>query len=227
MIIAKNTTDFYLKHKDEIEQIRFKHNRKPITLTNLEDTGFIDELSRKYYRFPKAMALPIDRLGQLKMFTQYLSKGLSAEEDDQIDNAIEKALQDGLQSPKSGAAARIGALLMERKKRKQFTFHTNLFYNILAVQWVREDELPYQFDQAIHYEKVQTFMAMEKDESILFFFQQPELKGLTSLLKILEKDVPTYFQESKQMAQELSEKLSLINSFSSTSKVVKGSGMKN
>jgi hypothetical protein len=227
MIFAKSIEDFYIKHKEEIERLRFKHNLKPVQCANLEDTNYIDDLNRRYYRFPKAMGLPIDRLGQLKMFTQYLSKGLSAEEDEAIDAAIRKALDDGLQSPKSAAAARIGALLMEREKRKQFTFHTTLFYNILAVQWIREDENPLEFDQAIHFEKVQHFMKAESKEAILFFFHQPELSGLTSLLKILEKDVLTYFQESKAMIQELSEKLSLINSFTSTSKSAEKSGAKN
>lgn len=227
MILSKSVKDFYLKHKDEIEQLRFKEHQKPVLASSLEEVNFLDSVGRRFYRFPKSMAMPIDRLGQLKMYTQYLSKGLSAEEDDAIDNAIEKCLQDGLSNPKSGAAARIGALIMERKKRKQFTFHTQLFYNILAVQWVREDEKPLEFDQAIHFEKVQEFMKAEKDESILFFFHQPELKGLTSLLKILEKDVPTYFQESKAQIQELNEKLSLINSFQSTSTNAAKSGQKN
>ena len=227
MIIAKNTTDFYLKHKDEIEQIRQKHLSRPDLHNNLELIDYIDSKGHTYSRFPKSMALPIDRLGQLKQFTQYLSKGLSAEEDDAIDEAIEKALQDGLTNQKSGAAARIGALIMERKKRKQFTFHTNLFYNILAVQWVRDDENPLVFDQAIHFDKVKTFMEDEKSESTLFFFHQQELSGLTSLLKILENDVPKYLAESKLKAQELQEKLSLINSFTSTLKSAEKNGMKN
>lgn len=226
MILSPSVKSFYLKHKDEIEQLRFKEHQKPVLVSALEETNFLDSNGKRHYRFPKLMAMPIDRLGQLKMFSQYLSKGLSAEEDDAIDSAIEKCLQDGLSNPKSGAAARIGALLMERKKRKQFTFHTQLFYNILAVQWVREDEKPLEFDQAIHFEKVQEFMKAEKDESILFFFQQPELSGLTSLLKILEKDVPTYFHESKEQIKELADKLSLINSFTPTLKSAEKSGLK-
>lgn len=226
MILSPSVKSFYLKHKDEIEQLRFKEHQKPVLVSALEETNFLDSNGKRHYRFPKLMAMPIDRLGQLKMFSQYLSKGLSAEEDDAIDSAIEKCLQDGLSNPKSGAAARIGALLMERKKRKQFTFHTQLFYNILAVQWVREDEKPLEFDQAIHFEKVNEFMKAEKDESILFFFQQPELSGLTSLLKILEKDVPTYFHESKEQIKELADKLSLINSFTPTLKSAEKSGLK-
>lgn len=226
MILSPSVKSFYLKHKDEIEQLRFKEHQKPVLVSALEETNFLDSNGKRHYRFPKLMAMPIDRLGQLKMFSQYLSKGLSAEEDDAIDSAIEKCLQDGLSNPKSGAAARIGALIMERKKRKQFTFHTQLFYNILAVQWVREDEKPLEFDQAIHFEKVQEFMKAEKDESILFFFQQPELSGLTSLLKILEKDVPTYFHESKEQIKELADKLSLINSFTPTLKSAEKSGLK-
>lgn len=226
MILSKSVKDFYLKHKDEIEQLRFKEHQKPVLCSSLEETNFLDSNGKRHYRFPKSMAMPIDRLGQLKMFSQYLSKGLSAEEDDAIDSAMEKCLQDGLGNPKSGAAARIGALIMERKKRKQFTFHTQLFYNILAVQWVREDEKPLEFDQAIHFEKVNEFMKAEKDESILFFFQQPELSGLISLLKILEKDVPTYFHESKAQIKELADKLSLINSFTPTLKNAEKSGLK-
>lgn len=227
MEIVTSPESYYIKHKDELEQIRLKHIIKPITHSNLELIDYIDKEGRKYYRFPKSMSLPIDRLGQLKMYGQYLSKGLSAEEDDMIDDAIERALNDGIQNPKSGAAARIGALIMERKKRKQFTFHTELFYNILAVQWVREDESPVNFDAEIQQQKVKTFSDDNgHKDGLCFFFQQPELSGLTDLLKITAKDVPTYLAESKTRVKELFEKISLINSFQSTSKAVKGNGPK-
>lgn len=227
MIFATSVESFYTKHKEEIERLRLKSVTKPITHANLELVDFIDANGHQYYRFPKSMSLPIDRLGQLKMYNQYLAKGLTPEEDDAIDTAIEQALSDGLSNPKSGASARIGALVMERKKRKEFTFHTELFYNILAVQWVRDDESPTKFDSAIQLEKVKTFIQEENKDGICFFFHQPELKGLTSILQILEKDVPTYLAESKAKVQELTEKLTLINSFKSISKNAKENGTKN
>jgi len=170
MIFAKSIESFYQKYKEQIERIRLKSITKPITHANLELVNFIDKAGHKYYRFPKAMSLPIDRLGMLKMYNQYLAKGLTPEEDDAIDSAIEAALADGITNPKSGSAARIGALIMERKKRKEFSFHTELFYNILAVQWVRDDESPTVFDSAIQLEKVKTFIAEENKDGICFFF---------------------------------------------------------
>jgi len=92
-----------------------------------------------------------------------------------------------------------------------------VFYNILAVQWVREDESVYEFNETIQFEKVQSFIQADKEHTG-FFFHQPELKGLLSLLRITHEDVPSYLKESVNQAKVLAEKLAVINSYGTKSK---------
>ena len=216
MIFATSLDALYIKHKDEIEKIRLKHIVKPLTHADLELTDYTDKAGRRFYRYPKSFNMSIERMGKLKYFTQYLSKGLTAEEDDLIDKEISAALNQ-VGDPKAMAIPRIGALLMERQKRKELCFHTLIFYNILAVQWIREDEDPSNFDEAIQFEKVQDFIKAPKEVAISFFLQ-PELNGLLKLLKITSDDVPEYLAESERQIKILAEKLTLINNYRSTSK---------
>ena len=119
MIIGTSIESLYKRYQKEIERFRLKHITPPVSAKNLELIEYVDKLGRHYYRFGKAMAMPIDRLGQLKNYTQYLSKGLSAEEDDLIDAGIRSALDEGISNNNSGAAAKIGALLVEREKKRK------------------------------------------------------------------------------------------------------------
>ena len=81
-----------------------------------------------------------------------------------------------MKNAEAKGVVRISVLLDERKRRKKLCFHTLVFYNILAVQWVREDESVYEFDETIQFEKVQSFIQADKEHTG-FFFHQPELKG--------------------------------------------------
>ena len=221
--MTKKTTEpkqslesIYLKYQDKIEKLRLKHVIKPVTHKNLSLVDFVDENGKHFYAHPKDGNMSIDRMGALRNFTQYLSKGLTSEEDDAIDDAIADTLPT-MKNAEAKGVVRISVLLDERKRRKKLCFHTLVFYNILAVQWVREDESVYEFDETIQFEKVQSFIQADKEHTG-FFFHQPELKGLLSLLRITHEDVPSYLKESVSQAKVLAEKLAVINSYGTKSK---------
>jgi hypothetical protein len=190
-----------------------KDQNKPITHANLE-FFFTDSSDKnfKWYKYPKNMAMPVDRLGQLLKFTQYLAKGLSPEEDEALDQIIEDAIENGLKNPKAKSAAVISTVLTEKKKRRKLCFHTELFYNYLAVQLVREDEHPMVYDNTIQIEKVEQLKREQPDEGVMFFFRQPELKRLKDLLMITPEDLERLMSESKQEIQLLKEKVDYLRS---------------
>jgi hypothetical protein len=212
MILAPSLKHIWDKHKIELLALHRQENRKPVTHAMLEEC-YTDKNGARYYRYPKAMAISVDRLGWLTFYYQCLGKALSPEEDSAIDDAISNAIEDGVRDPKKKVMVRIAALIDERNRRKQMCFHTELFYNILCVQWIREDEHPLTFDETIHREKVDQ-MKMEEDN--YFFFRQPELIELASSLRITEQNVKALLAESNQQREILIKKLSLIRSYHST-----------
>ena len=213
MIHIGTIKQFYDKNRDELTRLYLKDQNKPITHANLE-FFFTDSSDKnfKWYKYPKNMAMPVDRLGQLLKFTQYLAKGLSPEEDEALDQIIEDAIENGLKNPKAKSAAVISTVLTEKKKRRKLCFHTELFYNYLAVQLVREDEHPMVYDNTIQIEKVEQLKREQPDEGVMFFFRQPELKRLKDLLMITPEDLERLMSESKQEIQLLKEKVDYLRS---------------
>lgn len=213
MIIAQSLESLFKKHKDELTRLYLKDSYKPVTHANLEYffTDSSDKLL-KWYRYPKNMAMPVDRLGMLLKFTQYLAKGLSPEEDESLDQIIEDAIENGLKNPKAKSAAIISTVLTEKKKRRKLCFHTELFYNYLAVQLVREDENPLEYDNEIQMQKVEQLKKEKPDEGMMFFFRQPELEKLKSLLQITQEELEKLLEESKQEIQLLREKVDYLRS---------------
>ena len=207
MIIARNIEDVYKKHKADLMKL-IGQESKPITHAELVKR-FIGEDGKQYYGFNPDMALPLERIGQLRFYMQLLAKGLTAEEDEAIDNEIERVLTDGLKNNKG--AAQIGALIMERKKRRSMIIHTELFYNYLACQLIREDESPEYFDKDIQLQKVAQFKEEVKKKGSYNFFQVPEFTKLNGYLKLSESEWETYWQDSVLQQETLQEVLKVFS----------------
>lgn len=151
-------------------------SNKPTTHAMLE-YAFTDMKGRKYYRYPKDMSMSLDRYSHLTKYLSYLSARLTPEQMDSIIDVALQIIQDGIGKDKN--AARVAALLYELKDRDRLIVPSQLVYDILAVQYVREDEKPDEFDNEIHMDKVSTFMSDISKSS--FFFQLPELIKLTNM----------------------------------------------
>ena len=166
---------------------------------------------------PKEYGLPVERLGKLYFYTELLFKGLSAAEDEAIDNAIESNLEAGLKNVKNKSAAKIGALIMERKKRRGIILHHELIYNIIAVQWIREDENPSVFNNEIQVQKVDQFQKESEAGNTHPFFQAPELRQLNSFLQMSSEEWVASLNDSKMKAEVLKEALKILSSSESDS----------
>lgn len=178
---------------------------KPLTLAKLS-YAFTDCNGKKYYSFPKDMALPLDRYGQLIKYLSFLSARMTPAQMDKIIDAALELIQQGIGKDKN--AAKVAALLYELRDRERLIVPAQLVYDILAVQYVREDELPSEFDNEIHMQKVSAFMAdSSKGE---FFFLLPELKNLTSLSAISINEWAQYLEEDRKQDEQLNRILKVI-----------------
>ena len=163
MIFPRSVQSFYDSHKEEILRLVYNSQKKPTTHAELSLIDTIDEQGRKYYEWQKDGLMPVERYGKLLEFMQFIAKGLTAKEDETLDELIEGALEKGLKNPKERSAVVIGAAIEERKRRRRLCIHTELMYNYIAVQIVREDEQPDVYDNDLQMQKVETLKQMSKD----------------------------------------------------------------
>lgn len=200
----KEIEKFYDENTEAILKVIHSKNRKPVTHSKLVKR-YTDQKGNDYYAFPSDMGMPVERLGELKKFMQYISKGLTAEEDNEIDNRLAKVLMSDMPDLEKKKAA--GAIFTEKDKRKKLCIHTELFYNYLAVQWIRQDEQPEYYDIDIQQEKVSQFKEEVKIGGSYFFFQVPEFKKLNDMLRLSQSEWSALWRESLTQQSVLKEVL--------------------
>ena len=215
MIIAKNLKSVYDSHKEELLKLYLAEKNTPLTHQDLE-LCFTDSEGKNYFRFPKQFGLPIDRLGKLMLYQQFLAKGLSPENDIEYDEIIRKATLEGIKTPQSKWASVIISTLEEKDKCRKTCIHEELFFQCLAVQWVREDEPVDKFVVGIHLEKVDQFMAERLSKNRWFFFHQPELEKLRTLLNLTEENIDQLLDDSKVQVELAKQKLNYLKTLKVT-----------
>lgn len=183
--------------------------RKPLTHSSLS-YAFVDKDGKKYYRFPKDVALAGKRFAQMQDYMSWMSAGMGADEFDMFMDAIDKVLLDGL--GKHANVVALGAIIAEMKKRRKMVIHSELLYNFMAVQLVREDESPEEFDNDIQLQKVAAFKELTKTGSTYFFFHSQELKKLSTLFNMSESEWKTYWEESLIKQKALPQALKVLSS---------------
>lgn len=209
-LFRKQTPDELWKlHREDFLKI-LSAERKPLHLTSLS-YAFVDSNGKKYFRFPKDVTLPGERFGKLNEYVTFISKGLTAEEDILLDESIERLLEAGIGKSQKNVSA-IGAILQERKKRRSLVIHTELLYNLMAVQLIREDESTESFDNDIQMQKVMMFKQMTKEGSTYFFFQKQELNRLSNLSGMSQSEWDQYWEESLIQQKALPQALKLFES---------------
>lgn len=188
-----------------------KKNGTKLTKDNLS-FSFFDLEGNGYYKFPKDLSLPMARLGKLHEYIKWLSAGVTGSElDIMLDNA-DKALTEGIKTGKN--AAKIGFVISELRDRKSMVVHDELFYNIIAVQIIRHDESPTEFNNEIQMEKVASFRKLNESNDTFFLNISEYLKALNwsnitkdELMDILQNSV-THRQATTEMMTKLFDNLS-------------------
>lgn len=186
---------------------------KPTVATSIPHSRlekcFKDSTGHTYYKFPEAMSLPIERFGKLQEYMMWMSAGLTSSELELLLDEADKALTAGLVQGKN--AAKIGFVLQQIRDRKNMVIHTELLYNFLAVQVVREDELPEFFNNALHIEKIEQFKLETANGKTYDFFLRIGLKKLNDLFNMSEAEWTRFWGESLEAQRLLNEMVKIIS----------------
>lgn len=145
------------------------NDRTKLTHKNLA-YWFNDLKGNNYYKFPDNMAMPVERLAALKMYYSWLAAGIAGDEMRTIIDTMKNALHSGLGNP--DATAKIATLINVIEERMKYSFHLELYYNIIAVQAIRGDENPEVFNNDIQMQKVKDFKEMTMESGSYFFFRE-------------------------------------------------------
>ena len=191
--VAKNRRD------DCIQMFLFRE-QKPIGFEQLE-LRFVDSQSHMYYGYPKDFSIPMPRYGKIRDFEMWMTVGVTPAEIEQILDAMDVAWVNSLKSKKNHHE--LGALIQELRMRSHMVVHTELLFNYLACQWIRDDESPDTFDPTIHDEKVATFKKESDNGRNHFFFVQPELKRWNELYNFTPIEWEHYWNESNLKRRHL------------------------
>lgn len=157
--------------------LKYLHRKNGTKLTkdNLS-FSFFDLDGNGYYKFPKELAIPMVRLGKLHEYIKWLSAGITGSELDALLDNADRALMDGLKTGKN--AAKIGFVISELRDRKKMVVHDELFYNIIAIQIIRHDEKPTEFNNDIQLQKVKAFRQLNESSDTFFLNISEYLKAL-------------------------------------------------
>lgn len=208
MIFGSSIKSIYEKHKAQLRLLMALD--KPPSHSQLE-YAITDLNGVKYYRFSQDAAIPIERWGKLNEYMMWMSAGLTAGELDKLIDVAEKAIADGL-SKDTRNVAKISTVLNEIKERKNMVVHTELFYNYVAVQLIREDETPDTFNNEIHLQKVEQFKKEVDAGNSYDFFFSIGLKKLSALMDMSKNEWEQFWTNSQKEQELLSEKLKVIAS---------------
>lgn len=204
MIIAKNLQSVYKNNKEELLKLVAKDQNKPIGFDELE-YSFIDLQGKKYYSFPEATALPIERLAKMEEYKVYMSSGLHnqaiTEITDYMQSILEKIVNSGIDNEVKKNSSKnigdLGMLIRELKERQKTFIPIEIYYAFLAIQLVREDENPYMFNNSVHNSKIAALMDLNEQNGG-FFFGQRESKQLQSWLNMSETEWSEYWENSME-----------------------------
>ena len=170
-----------------------------LSVNNLTQS-FIDMDGNAYYSFPKEIEMPISRMAKMQEYLMWLAKGISKDEYIKAIDYAEGALIAGLKDSKG--VAKIGFVLHELKDRCNMVVHDELFYNIIAIQLIRHDESPSEFNNEIHLQKVEAFKKLDKQDDG-FFLNIQELLNQLGLTNITRESLQDLLKESRVVREAI------------------------
>lgn len=185
--------------------IRYLNNKNAIKLTKDNLThSFYDDAGNGYYKFPKDIELPMCRLAKKQDYLMWMSKGVDKQEYAKALQDAKAGLEGGIKDGKG--LAKIGYVLNALEEISEMVLHDELFYNLIAVQLIRQDEDPTKFNNEIHMQKVAAFKELDKHDDTFFLSIQEFLDQL-SLSHITRDQYEKLLKESR-IAREVLQKMS-------------------
>lgn len=215
-------SEIYTRNPDELKRFFASKQSQPLQLASLEK-WFLSVDGKQFYKFPKLMSLPIPRLSVLKGFYSWLGAAISEGEmikviesmkefNDSVTKKIKETTTFGeLITLVLDERVKFSGLIHHLEERQKMVMHDELIINIIAVQAVREDELPDVYNNQIHLEKVSAIKELIDTHGAHFFFQQTQLKTPIDFTKYTPAELEVLLHESKVYRQALPEILALFH----------------
>lgn len=171
-------------------KVYFNSQSKKSGFENM-DKAFVDSEGKIYYVPKNDFDYPLSRSKELQKRLKRIDSGLSDSELKRIFEVIKKALNGG----KNPDIARIGYAVTEFELREEVFIHEDLWFDLIALKYVREDEPIAVVDWTIHEEKIKQF---RKDSTggLYDFFYKAGLMRFIPYLEKLESDWDVYMDQS-------------------------------
>jgi hypothetical protein len=204
----------YKLFKTQLNLLIASEQCRPKGFVNMEQI-FIDSKGKKYYKFKTFNEMPLERIGRFNTFLMWLNMGLGTFtiqgkkqvlEIDLILSEIKSVLENGLKQ--GNAVTRISSMISEIEDRKNMVIHSELLYNLLAVQWIREDEHIDTYDANIQIEKINQFKEEVAKSNSYFFFVKANLKEVLPYLEMKKEEWMLLWAESEARIKALQQYLS-------------------
>lgn len=173
------------------------------------EMAFVDELGRKYYRYKKEYKMPIKRMAYVDTLkVQYMmswSQLEQAEFDKKLSNLIESITTKQHFSKFYKEVAEIETLLGEKTLRQGMVIQEDILVELVCAIFIREDEDPYEINDAIQAEKVE----IVKKKINYTFLKTQDILSWIGLSGITEETFEPLLEYSRKMTQMRAEKLNL------------------
>lgn len=164
--------------------------------------AFVDSNNRVYYKYADPMDMPMVRKGKYDEYIKWLSRGIDGEELELMIDSIDKAVDECINTmDKNGRIkniSKVSALTKEMRIRKELIVHEEIYFRIMSVSYVREDENPAVWDITLEAEKVEQFKQDSKGGLYDFFMEGP-LAGHIAGLNLSEEELTASMNESRAL----------------------------
>ncbi len=179
---------------------------KPLDLKEL-NLSFIDTTGKAWYEYPEGMAISMKRMAANLQAYEYLTNRMSPEV---FDNLVE----DCKEMAAHGKSMEVIVAMVDYQKLRGEVVPFDVLINIIATDFVREDENPKDHNQTIHQEKCNYLKeVIERGDS--FFFQLPVVKDLSTRFKISNEGWQIALKGFQEAVKEIKGRRDILHSMNS------------
>lgn len=164
---------------------------------------FQDDNGRWYYSFRDEQDVPIARLAEAHTHLQYMTAGLSGETFDKVYTTLNELFA-------KGEIVKAGAVIADLIDLNRKIINFDAIVNLLAVNYVREDEDANVVNQSIHAEKCD-YLKRETEQG-RFFFQLPKFAKLLNGQIHSKEELESYYQSYLRQQRNLLKRWSILAS---------------
>jgi len=181
----------------------FDNQSKPNGFEGAE-VVFTDSNGKRYYKYKDDFDLPVARFGKLQDAITELERRLTRNEVELFLNAMEQSIMTGIRSNSQEGMvkefAKLTVLVDEMEFREEVVLHPEIFFDIAAIAYIREDENPAVFDLDIQLQKIAQFK-LDSTGGLRDFFYESSLKAYLPFFDLSNSDLGQLFQLMEQTIQ--------------------------